>query len=98
MSAETLSLVASAVLSLLFSYVPGLNEWFGKLDGVHKRLIMLALLAIVAGGSYALACAGVGQDLGVAVTCDKSGAVELLKVFILAVMANQTIYTISPKS
>lgn len=97
MTAESLSLISAAVLSLLFSYVPGLNSWFGGLDGLYKRLIMLVLLVAVAGVSYGTACAGWGGDFGVALSCDKAGAVGLVKALVLAIMANQSTYAISPK-
>lgn len=97
MSAENLTLIAAALLSLLFSYVPKLNTWFDGLDGLYKRLIMLVLLLVVAGGSYGLACAGWGVEFGVALTCDKVGAVGMVKALILAIMANQSTYALSPK-
>ena len=103
MSAETLSLLAGAVLSLLFSYVPGLAGWYGRLGtdpgdgGTLKRLVMLALLALVAGGAFALACAGLGESLGIAVSCDQAGAVGLLRALVLAVVANQSTYKITKR-
>ena len=35
-----LSLFAGALLSLAFSYVPGLNTWFDGQEPTTKRLIM----------------------------------------------------------
>jgi len=96
MSAEYLAGVAGVVLSLIFSYVPGLNAKYAALDGTIKRLIMLGLLVVVAGGAFGLACAGWGVDLKVAVSCDRAGLVGLLQVLSLAVIANQSAYAISP--
>jgi hypothetical protein len=58
---------------------------------------MLALLALVAGGAFGLACLAVLGDLfGVSLTCDKAGGLVLIRSFILAVIANQATYLISP--
>ena len=58
MSSEVLSATAGVLLSLAFSYVPGLSGWFASLEGTHKRLVMLAALVIVSAGAFALSCAG----------------------------------------
>ena len=57
---EVLSAAAGVLLSLAFSYLPGLNGWFASLEGTHKRLVMLAALVLVAAGAFALSCAGAG--------------------------------------
>lgn len=96
MTAETLSLLAGTILSLLFSYVPGLNTKFASFDTEKKRGIMLVILAVCAGAIYGLSCAGWATNLHINVTCDQAGAWILIQAFILAVIANQGIYSISP--
>jgi len=98
MTADGLALYAGVVLSMLFSYVPGLNTWFAALESIYKRLIMLGLLLLTAGAVYGIACLGWGGDLGVALTCDKQGLVELVRAFVLAMIANQAAYQISPEA
>lgn len=93
MSAEELSMMAGALLSLLFAYVPGLSGWFDKLDTVYKRLIMGASLLTVSLGMFGLSCAGL---LDVA-TCDKMGAFNMLNLFIRAMVANQGTYQLFVK-
>jgi hypothetical protein len=39
---ETLAMAAGALLSLAFSYVPGLGDRYGALTPAAKRLVMLA--------------------------------------------------------
>jgi len=95
-SAETLSLIAGAALSLAFSYIPGLHERFAALDPTHKRLVMLALLVLSAGAVYGLSCLGWGLAWGVVLTCDRSGLAGLLEQLLLAVIANQGVYAITP--
>jgi hypothetical protein len=97
MSAEFLAMVAGVVLSLAFSYIPGLSARFDTLSGEGKRLAMLALLFAVAAGSIGLACAGFAADLGLSLTCDRAGIVGTLQAFFLAAMANQAAYALSPK-
>ena len=97
MSPETLSATAAVILSLLFSYIPGLSDAYGAYSKTGKRLIMLGLLALTSLGAFILACAGVGELLGISFTCDEAGAVVLLQAFGAAVIANQAAYLISPK-
>ncbi|MBW1994511.1 MAG: hypothetical protein JRI77_08680 [Deltaproteobacteria bacterium] len=97
MTPEILTAVASIVLSLLFSYVPGLNTWYAQLAKEFKQLAMLGLL-VVTGVTFGLACAGVLYDLfGMAVTCDQAGALGLVRALIFAIVANQGVYKLSPQ-
>jgi len=98
MSTESLALISGAVLSLLFSYIPGLNVKFAELGSEVKRLIMAVLLLVVAGSIYGLSCAGWGASFGIAVTCDQVGALNLIQVFVLALIANQSAYAITPQT
>ena len=98
MSAESLSLIAGSALSLIFSYVPGLNAKFAGLSAEVKRLIMLGLLILVAAGVYGLGCSGFGAEFGVAITCDREGLVGLIGSLVVAIIANQSVYAISPKT
>lgn len=49
MSAEQLGIYGGIVISLGFSYVPKLKDWFDKLSPDYKRLVMLGSLAAIAG-------------------------------------------------
>ena len=92
MSSEQLSVIAGVVLSLVFSYVPGLNAKFAGLAGEYKRLIMLGLLLLVGAASFGLSCANVFPT----VTCDQTGALGLVQAFVFAAVANQTAFNLSP--
>jgi len=91
MDAEFLAGAAGIILSLLFSYVPGLNTWFDKLDGIYKRLLMGSLILLVGVGAGGLSCAG----LFVGVTCDQAGAIAAARAIFAALVANQTAYSIT---
>jgi hypothetical protein len=98
MTAEVLAGAAGVILALVFAYVPGLSAKYGGLQKEQKSLIMLGLLFVVAAGAYGLACAGWAADWGLGITCDKAGAIALIKAFIAAIIANQAIYSIAPES
>jgi hypothetical protein len=93
MDAEFLSLVSGVALSLLFSYVPKVKDWFGALESDYKRLVMLGALLLSAAAVMGLSCAG-WYDL---VSCDQAGIKQLVEVFILAAIANQGAYMLTPK-
>jgi hypothetical protein len=91
---EFLAAVAGVVLSLAFSYIPGLRVAFAGLMPEVKRLVMLGLLAAVAIVIMLLSCSGVVSS---GLSCDRAGIVQIIWIFILAMIANQTAYQISPQ-
>jgi len=93
MTPEQLASIAGIILSLVLSYVPGLSDKYNGLDATAKRIVMAVLLLVVSVGALAGSCAGI-LDI---VQCTSFGLVELVKVFIAALVANQAIYLISPK-
>ena len=97
MSANTLSLIAGTLLSLAFSYIPRLRELFDSLEPTGKRLVMLSLLVVTAGMVQSLACLGWGAEWGLSLTCDQAGLAGLIEQLVIAVIANQSVYAISPR-
>jgi hypothetical protein len=97
MSAEELSAAAGIILSLLFNYIPKIREKYDLLDETGKRLVMLAVLIVVTITVFTLACLKLLEDFGLTITCDRAGAIELLRVLIVAIIANQSVYAISPQ-
>jgi len=98
MTAETLSMIVGVILSLIFSYVPGLSSKFASLSPEYKRLILLGLLVLVSLGILGVACAGSSEVFGLTITCDEAGIVDLIKILMLAIIANQGVYAISPRT
>ena len=92
MTPEYLASVAGVVLSLAFSYVPGLREWFDAQIPQRKAQIMGLALIVVAGGAVGLACANIATLTGAAITCDAPGVVAVVKVLIAALVTNQATY------
>ena len=97
MSANTLSLIAGAALSLAFSYIPGLRDDFDSLDPTEKRLVMFGLLLVTAVAVQVLACLGWGAEWGLYLACDQAGLAGLLQQLVIAIIANQGVYAISPR-
>jgi len=93
MDVEQLSAIAGAVLSLAFSYVPGVKDWFEGLLSGQKQAIMGLLLLGTAGAVFGLSCGGVLDW----VVCSKEGVLGLVDVLIAALLANQTAYLITKK-
>jgi hypothetical protein len=86
--------LAGVLISLLFSYVPRAREWFDAHSATEKRIVMLVFLAVATGAIYGGACMGLAQT----VPCTREGALDLLRAFIAAVVANQAAYMLSPQT
>ena len=97
MTPELLSSLAGITLSLLFSYIPGLSSWYETLSATYKRLVMLAILAFTSLTAFGLACLGWLPYFNLELACNQKGGVELLTAFVLALVANQSTYLITPK-
>lgn len=94
MSTEQISLIVGVILSLVFSYVPGLKDKFSILLPNQKRVVMLVLLLVVPLSAFGLSCIGRGDFYA----CDSNGLWAVLESFILAAIANQATYSLTPKS
>lgn len=97
MTAESLTSLAGSLLSLGFSYLPGLSDAYGRLTAVQKRLVMLVLLGVSAAGLYGLSCAGFAAHFGLPETCGEAGALLYLKLFFQALAANQATFLLTPR-
>ncbi|MEJ2305139.1 MAG: hypothetical protein P8Y14_26760, partial [Anaerolineales bacterium] len=73
MTAEQIAAIGGAILSLAFSYIPGLRQKYEPQSAETKRLVMLGLLALVVAGVFALACSRFGAYLNISVSCDEPG-------------------------
>lgn len=90
MTADVLMLIVGVVLSLVFSYVPFIANWYYAFDDNKKKLIMLGFIALVSGGLFGISCAGWAPKLGIAVfACTQEGAWEFVKIFGTIAIANQ---------
>lgn len=92
-----LTAFAAALLSLIFSYIPGINASYDAQPPVIKRLVMLALLVVVTAAVSALACSPLASNFGITTKCDQAGIMSLISAFIAAIVANQGTWLITKK-
>lgn len=86
MTPELLASIAGIALSLAMAYVPGLNEWYNGLDKPGKARTM-AILLIAAG--VVIFGAGCFNLIAIVVACNSTGALDLIKILVAALVANQ---------
>jgi len=97
MTTDQISAAAGLLLSLLFSYVPSLNNWMAVQSPTSKRLVTLASLAGATLIVFGLTCTPLGATLHLAVACTSASAWQLLPPLFWAAVANQTAFTLSPQ-
>ena len=73
LDSTAVSMLAGAGLSLVFSYIPPLQDWYAGLDGAGKRALMCAAVLLAAGISFGLACSGWLASFGYQMSCDQPG-------------------------
>ena len=99
MDAEYIAAIAAIVLSLVLSYFPGIKPKWEDWNGDYKRLVMVGLYLAAAFGAYGLVCAGLGSEIGLPdLTCDQSGLIVVIKSFVAALIAGQSVYGLTDKS
>jgi uncharacterized membrane protein YidH (DUF202 family) len=84
-------MMAGVVMSLIFRYVPGMRDAFDQLDATQKQAFMGMIIICVGLASAALGCAGWFN----LVTCEREGFETTVRSIIIALMANQTAYSIT---
>lgn len=98
MTVDMLAMIAGALLSLGFTYLPKLNVWYAALSVQGKQLLMLGLLAATSATLVGLSCAGLTELPFVGlITCDRPGILKMIELLVLAVIANQGTDRISPE-
>ena len=80
--------IAGTLLTLAFSYLPGLKDKFEPLPASKKRLIMLGLLVLAAAGALAFTCKLVPE-------CYTLNWLTYLKALGTAVVLNQSVYSVT---
>lgn len=98
-SAGLLAAISGGLLSLILSYLPGVAKWWEKRPGDQKRAIMVGLLFAVSLGIYGLGCWSVTKEYFqryVCVNCGGEGLIQIIEAFIMALIANQATFQITP--
>ena len=90
MTAQVLSGLAGAILSLIFSYLPGAAPWFDTLTPTQRRLTMAGLMLAVTVVVMTWKC-------NLQTECLTASWQDYLTVYASALVANQTIFQVSPQ-
>lgn len=93
MDTTLISTVSGSALSLAFSYLPGLQDWYQTLDSKGRAWVMLGAMLATSIGLFIASCSG--QYITVA--CTQDGAIEMAKFFFAALVANQSTFAITKK-
>ncbi len=96
MTPEFIALTSGTILSLVFSYIPGLNVKFAALPEETKRLYMLVLNVFVVSVVFGLGCLGTLQITNF--VCDQNTIIQYAYLLILSMVANQSVFKLSPKT
>jgi predicted tellurium resistance membrane protein TerC len=91
---DWLILIASGVLSLLFSWFPLLNRWYAGLREPIKKVIMAGAILLVVVTVLVLTCYGVIESN---LVCTKEGIAATIGIYLLAVGVNQGLFKITPQ-
>lgn len=90
---NTLSSLIGIVTSLVFSYFPGVKDWFETLEAGQKRLVMVGVAVVVVGALFGLSCAKLFNVLA----CTWDGVYDGLKLILSFMVANQATYVMFRK-
>lgn len=94
-TAELVASIAGGLLALGFAYIPKVKDWFDLRTAQEKAGIMALALIVVSVGIFAAGCASL---FNVSIACTQQGAVDLVKILVSALVANQSLYLIAVKS
>jgi hypothetical protein len=95
MSATQLASLAGIVLSLVFSYFPGLKTWYDGLDSAAKSLVMAIAVVVVGVAAFGLSCWPAFP--WPVFTCDMPGFWGMAAAVVAALVTNQSTYVITRK-
>lgn len=95
-TSEFLVMATGSVVSLAFSWLPFLNTWYAGKTEKFKKNFMLLMLLLTTAGLYAGMCFDLLTLTGMA--CDAPSGVTLLYYYLLAVIANQSVFKITPQA
>ena len=93
---DVLLAVAGAVLSLAFTYIPKLKDWWAAHNDIQAP-IMLGIIAVVSAAYFGLACTPFAAQLGIVVPCTSDGAITVALAFVKITVANQATYLLTKK-
>lgn len=88
MNGNVYAATAGIILSLGFSYVPKLKDWYNAQSSQKKQLIMLGLIFLAIAGRFGLGCLGKDTTF----QCNQDGVWLAAQEFAVAMVFNQGTY------
>ncbi len=95
LSVEILLLLASAVLSIMFTYLPSLRTQFAALNSAQKSTVNLALVILLSVVIFVGTCTSIFTIPGI--ECTQTSLRTLAIYIFLAAGGNQLAYVASPQ-
>lgn len=97
MNSNELSLLLGTALSLVFTFVPSLRDWYEKLDARTRAQVMAIGIIVISIGLVGASCAGLDGS----VSCTKDGVLGFVKnavvTALLALASNQTAHLLTKR-
>jgi hypothetical protein len=91
---SVLAVLAGGLLSILFSYIPGLRVKWALLSEEWQKLAMAGLVVVVALVMFGFGCL---NFVNTGLECSQPGAVKLIWMIFVSLAANQTVFKLSPQ-
>ncbi len=88
-NATGLMVLLGSVVSLAFSWFPGLKERYSALTQDAKSGIQIGVLFLLTAAVFGLGCVGI---LNTGLVCSADGVVKTVIAFVLALASNQGTY------
>lgn len=91
---------AGVIIALAFEWFPGLSTWFNGLTKMTKKIVVAAVMFVIAAAIVGASCAGLLARFfpDIALTCDVPGIWIVVMAWISAVGAAQTVHTFVNKA
>ena len=75
--------IVGVLLQLIFKYAPKISDWYQSQP--EKGVVMLGFVILTALVYFGLSCTPYAADLGIVLSCNDQGVIELVKaVFFIA--------------
>lgn len=94
MTAELITVVVGAIISIVLEVIPGVKDVWGTWK--WKPLTLLVISIGVGLGMWALVCLA-GLDLSMLLDCTKQGIASALYFAFLSFLSNQTTYAVASR-
>lgn len=89
---EWMAAAVGLVLTLLFSFFPGLNTWYAEKSENYKKMFMAGVLFVTLAAVFGGACLGLLSGI----ECTLAGGWQILQLYVIAVVVNQSVFKITP--